>query len=139
VSNFDVEAMSRLWHTPGGRACQTNQVLYNLAERGIEWDLHPWLRERGLPVMAYSPFDQGRLLSNRALVRFAREHGMSPARVALAWLLGRDGVIAIPKTGRREALEENAKALTHPFSAAQSQALDALFPPPAGPTPLAML
>jgi aldehyde reductase len=139
VSNFDADAMARLWHAPGGDACQTNQVLYNLGERGIEWDLHPWLRARGLPAMAYSPFDQGRLLRNRALARFSREHGMTPAQVALAWLLSRDGVIAIPKTGRREALEENVKALTHPLSAAQLQALDSLFPPPAGPTPLAML
>jgi aldehyde reductase len=62
VSNFDTDAMERLWRTPGGPSAQTNQVLYNLGERGIEWDLQPWLRERGLPVMAYSPFDQGRLL-----------------------------------------------------------------------------
>jgi aldehyde reductase len=139
VSNFDTEAMQQLWRAPGGTACQTNQVLYNLGERGIEWDLHPWMRERGLPVMAYSPFDQGRLLRNRALVRFGRDHGMTATQAALAWLLAREGVIAIPKTGRREAVEENAKALAHPLSAAQLQALDALFAPPAGPTPLAML
>jgi aldehyde reductase len=139
VSNFDTEAMERLWRAPGGDACQTNQVLYNLAERGIEWDLQPWLRERGLPVMAYSPFDEGRLLRKRALVSFAREHGMSPSQAALAWLLARDGVIAIPKTGRLEALEDNAQALAHPLSAAQIRALDSLFPPPARPMPLAML
>jgi aldehyde reductase len=139
VSNFDTEAMERLWRTAGGDACQANQVLYNLAERGIEWDLQPCLRGRGLPVMAYSPFDQGRLLRNRALVRFAQEHGMTPAQVALAWLLAREGVIAIPKTGRRQALEENAKALAQPLSAAQLEALDLLFPPPTGPTALAMI
>jgi aldehyde reductase len=139
VSNFDIDTMRQLWRTPGGDACQVNQVLYNLGERGIEWDLHPWLRERGLPVMAYSPLDQGRLLRNRALVRFAKERGMTPSQVALAWLLAREGVIAIPKTGRREVLEENAKALAHALSAAQLKELDAIFPPPEGATPLAML
>jgi diketogulonate reductase-like aldo/keto reductase len=139
VSNFDLDAMRELWSTPGGDACQTNQVLYNVAERGIEWDLLPWLRERGLPAMAYSPFDQGRLLRNRALAAFARDQGMTPSQVALAWSLARGGVIAIPKTGQRERLEDNAKALAHPLSAAQLKALDALFPPPQGPAPLATL
>ena len=139
VSNLDIDAMPRLSRTPGGDACQTNQVLYNLGERGIEWDLLPWLRQRGLPVMAYSPFDQGRLLRNRALAGFARDHGMTTSQVALAWLFARDGVIAIPKTGHRARLEENAKALAHPLSAADLKSLDALFPPPTGPSPLAML
>jgi diketogulonate reductase-like aldo/keto reductase len=139
VSNLDLDAMGRLWRTPGGDACQTNQVLYNLKERGIEWDLAPWLRERGLPVMAYSPFDEGRLIRNKALARFAREHEMTPAQVALAWLMTRDGVIAIPKTSRREALEDNAKALALQLSAAQLKELDSIFPPPAKATPLAMI
>jgi aldehyde reductase len=136
VSNFDIEAMQDLWSTPGGDACQVNQVLYNLKERGIEWDLLPLLRERGVSVMAYSPFDQGRLLRNRALARFAKDNGMTPAQVALAWLLSRDGVIAIPKTGRLQGLEENVGALA---SRLEPGALDGLFAPPAGPTPLAML
>ena len=139
VSNFDRDAMEQLARVPGGEAAQTDQVLYHLGERGIEWDLRPWLRERALPVMAYSPFDQGRLLRQRGLVTFAREHGMTPAQAALAWLLAQDGVIAIPKTGRRARLEENAGALAHRLSRAQLQELDRLFPPPDGPTPLAML
>jgi aldehyde reductase len=139
VSNLDMDAMQELWRTPGGDACQVNQVLYNIGERGIEWDLHPWMRERGIAVMAYSPFDQGRLLRNKALVQFARGHGMTPGQVALAWLLSRDGVISIPKTGRREAMEQNAQAAALSLAAAQLQELDALFPPPQGPTPLAML
>lgn len=139
VSNFDRDAMEQLARVPGGEAAQTDQVLYHLGERGIEWDLRPWLRERALPVMAYSPFDQGRLLRQRGLVTFAREHGMTPAQVALAWLLAQDGVIAIPKTGRRARLEENAGALAHRLSREQLQELDRLFPPPDGPTPLAML
>ena len=139
VSNFDTAAMQDLWRTRGGDAAQVNQVLYNLGERGIEWDLRPWLRERGLPVMAYSPFDQSRLLRRRALVAFARAHGMTPAQAALAWLLAQDGVIAIPKTGQRRRLEENAGALAHRLTREQLGELDALFPPPHGPTPLAML
>jgi aldehyde reductase len=139
VSNFDRAAMDELARVPGGAAAQTDQVLYHLGERGIEWDLRPWLRERALPVMAYSPFDQGRLLRKRGLVTFAREHGMTPAQAALAWLLAQDGVIAIPKTGRRTRLEENAGALAHRLSREQLQELDRLFPPPDGPTPLAML
>ena len=139
VSNFDRDAMEQLARVPGGEAAQTDQVLYHLGERGIEWDLRPWLRERALPVMAYSPFDQGRLLRQRGLVTFAREHGMTPAQAALAWLLAQDGVIAIPKTGRRARLEENAGALAHRLSREPLQELDRLFPPPDGPTALAML
>jgi aldehyde reductase len=139
VSNFDGDGMQQWWRTPGGAAAQVDQVLYHLGERGIEWDLRPRLRERGLAVMAYSPFDEGRLLRTRALVAFARQHGMTPAQVALAWLLAQDGVIAIPKTSHIARLEENAAALARPLSAAQLEELDRLFPPPDGPAPLAMI
>jgi diketogulonate reductase-like aldo/keto reductase len=139
VSNFDIEGMQPLWGATGGPAAQTNQVLYNLGERGIEWDLKPWLRGRWLPVMAYSPFDEGRLLRKPALVAFAQKHGMSPAQVALAWLLAQDGVIAIPKAGSRKRVEENAAALARPLSPAQLVELGRLFPAPAGPSPLAMI
>lgn len=139
VSNFDRDGMQEVWDAPGGTDAQVNQVLYHLDERGIEWDLRPWLRERGVPVMAYSPFDQGRLLRKRPLLEFAKRHGMTPAQVALAWLLAQDGVIAIPKTGSPQRLQDNAAALAHPLSPAQCEELDRLFPPPDGPTPLAML
>jgi diketogulonate reductase-like aldo/keto reductase len=139
VSNFDTAAMEQLWRTPGGPAAQANQVLYNLGERGIEWDLRPWLAGRGVPVMAYSPFDQGRLLRSDRLVSFARRHGMKPAQVAVAWLLAREDVIAIPKTGNAQRLRENAAALERPLTAAESEELDRLFRPPEGPSGLAML
>jgi diketogulonate reductase-like aldo/keto reductase len=139
VSNFDPRWMQDLWATPGGEAAQVNQVLYNLGCRGIEWELRPWQRERRVPVMAYSPFDQARLLRKRELAAFASDRGMSPAQVALAWLLAQNDVIAIPKTGQAERLEENAAALQRPLSAEELQQLDRLFPPPKGPTPLAML
>jgi aldehyde reductase len=139
VSNFDADTMEELWATPGGRAVQVNQVLYNLGERGVEWDLRPWLRAQAIPLMAYSPFDQGRLLRKPGLARFARKHGMTPGQVALAWLLAQDGVIAIPKSGSTARVEENAAALGRALSREQCEELDALFAPPQGPTPLAML
>ena len=89
--------------------------------------------------MAYSPIEQGRLLRQRELVEFARQRAMTPAQVALAWLLAKDGVIAIPKTGSRARLEENAGALGKSLSAADLEELDRLFPPPEGPSPLAMI
>ncbi|ESJ25077.1 hypothetical protein B551_0204090 [Cupriavidus sp. HPC(L)] len=139
VSNLDLDDMRELWKVPGGDRVQTNQLLYNLGRRGIEWDLLPWLRERGVPVMAYSPIEQARLLRHAGLKAFAARHGIAPAQAALAWLLARDGVIAIPKTSRRDALRENAAALSVALEAAQLAELDALFPAPRGPRPLEML
>lgn len=136
VSNFNTALMRELHDVPAGVAVQTDQVLYNLGRRGIEWDLLPWLRERHVPVMAYSPLDEGRLVLHRGLVEFAKNHGMTPAQVAIGWLLARNGVIAIPKTGSFMRLEENALAMKHPLTTAQLQELDALFPPPKGPSPL---
>lgn len=84
VSNLDTAAMQELWAAPGGRAVQVNQVLYNLTRRGIEWDLLPWQRERGIPTMAYCPIEQGRLLRHRKLADFAKRNGLTPAQAALA-------------------------------------------------------
>lgn len=139
VSNLDAAAMEELWSVPGGRAVQCNQVLYNLTRRGIEWDLLPWQRERAIPTMAYCPIEQGRLVRDRALSGFAKRHGLTPAQAALAWLLSRDDVIAIPKTAKRERLAENMAALAHPLDAAALAELDSLFPPPDGPVPLEMV
>lgn len=137
VSNFDLADMHELWGTPGGRDVQTNQVLYNLSRRGIEWDLMPWQRKQGIPVMAYSPLEQARLLRNAKLIAFAKARNMTPAQAALAWLLAKDDVIVIPKTASRARLMENLKAQDH--AAAQLAELDHLFPPPDGPHPLEML
>jgi diketogulonate reductase-like aldo/keto reductase len=139
VSNLDPAAMEELWAAPGGPAVQANQVLYNLTRRGVEWDLLPWQRERGIPAMAYCPVEQGRLLRSRRLGEFARRRGMTPAQAALAWLLAQEGVIAIPKTARADRLAENRAALDHPLDAAALAELDGLFPPPAGPVPLEMI
>jgi diketogulonate reductase-like aldo/keto reductase len=139
VSNFDLGHMRQLWNLAPARAVATDQVLYNLVHRGPEADLLPWLRERHIPVMAYSPFDHGSLLKNAELEEFAEQHGMSPAQVALAWLLSQEDVIAIPKTARRERLQEDLEALDHPLSSAQLRELDRLFPKPRGAQPLEMI
>ena len=139
VSNLDLADMQELVSVPGGPAVATNQLLYNLARRGIEWDLLPWLRERRIPVMAYSPIEQARLTLNPKLVEFARRHGMTPAQAGLAWLLAHDDVIVIPKTGHRDRLKENFGALDHRLTPAQLAELDRLFPPPTSPRPLEML
>jgi aldehyde reductase len=139
VSNLDLDDMQALWKVPAGKSVVANQLLYNLARRGIEFDLLPWLRKQRVPVMAYSPIEQGRLLGERKIADFARRYGMTAAQAALAWLLAKQGVIVIPKTGRRERLKENLGALTHPLDAAQLAELDRLFRPPAAPQPLEML
>ena len=139
VSNFDATDMQTLWGIPGGTAAETNQVLYNLMRRGIEWELFQMLRERNIPVMAYSPLEQGRLLESPELREFAEHNGMTPAQVALAWLLACDDVIVIPKSSRREGLRENLGALEHPLTPWQLAELDRLFPPPDHPVPLEML
>ncbi|MGN6263439.1 MAG: aldo/keto reductase [Ralstonia sp.] len=139
VSNLDLSDMEEWWDAPGGDQIAVNQLLYNLSRRGIEWDLLPWLHERGVPVMAYSPIEQARLVRHPKLVRFAQECGMTPAQVALAWLLARDGIIAIPKTGHRDRLRENIGALSHTLTAEQLATLDSIFPPPKGPRALEML
>jgi diketogulonate reductase-like aldo/keto reductase len=139
VSNLDLGDMRELWRLPGGGAVATNQLLYNLTRRGIEWDLLPWLRQRRVPVMAYSPLEQAQLAGGRKLAGFAQRYGMTPAQAALAWLLARDDVMVIPKTGRRERLIENLGALDRVLTSAQLAELDRLFPPPDRARPLEML
>jgi diketogulonate reductase-like aldo/keto reductase len=139
VSNLDLGDMQELWDLPGGRAVQTDQILYNLSRRSPEWALLPWLRGRRIPVMAYSPIEQARLVRHRGLAEFAKRHGMTPAQAALAWLLAKDDVIVIPKTARPERLKENLGALELRLSQEQLAELDRLFPPPKGPRPLEML
>ena len=139
VSNLDLDDIQEFVAVPGGAAVATNQLLYNLTRRGIEWDLLPWLHEHRIPVMAYSPIEQARLLKNPKLVKFSQSCGMSPAQVALAWLLARDDVIATPKTGHRARVRENFGALDHPLAPEQLAELDRLFPPPRKAHPLEML
>lgn len=139
VSNFDRADMQELWSVPGGSDVATDQLLYNLARRGIERDLIPWLREQRVPIMAYSPIEQARLIRNSKLAGFAQANDMTPAQAALAWLLIDDDVIVMPKTGRRERLKEKVKALDRQLTDAQRADLDRLFPPPTRPGRLDML
>ncbi|HEY9566749.1 MAG TPA: aldo/keto reductase [Thalassobaculum sp.] len=139
VSNFDTDEMIALTALPGGQACATNQVLYNLVRRGIEFDLLPWCAARSMPVMAYSPLEQGRLAGNGALAAVARRHGATEMQTALAWVLGRDGVIAIPKAAHIAHVRDNRAALDLKLTAEDRAELDRAFPPPRGKQPLDIL
>jgi diketogulonate reductase-like aldo/keto reductase len=139
VSNFDTDDMAELWRVPGGDATTTNQVLYNLTRRSAEFDLLPWCRSHGVPIMAYSPIEQARLLSHAGLKKLAAKRGVTPAQLALAWLLHQDGVVVIPKAGQIKHVDENAAALDIKLSAEDLAALDREFPPPKRKTSLAML
>ena len=138
VSNFDSEDMAAWTKLPAGKSVSTNQVMYNLARRGIEWELLPWCRKRHIPVMAYSPVDQGSLLTKRGLKQIAARRGVTPAQVALAWLLHQEGVVAIPKAARPDHVRENRAALDLELTPEELGELDRAFPPPTGPQPLAM-
>jgi diketogulonate reductase-like aldo/keto reductase len=139
VSNFDVSDMEELVALPGGGTVQTDQVLYNLTRRGIEYDLLPWCRERGLPIMAYSPIEQGRLIGHPTLDAVADRHRATPAQVALAWVLRDNDVIAIPKAGTPEHVRQNHAALGIHLTEEDLEVLAAVFPPPQGPGPLEIL
>lgn len=139
VSNLDLDDMEELVAAQGGDQVSTDQLLYNLSRRGIEWDLLPWCQNRGLPVMAYSPVEQARLLDDSGLVSLANDLGLSPAQLALAWILRQQNVIAIPKAGHRTHVEDNARAAGINLSPETLSRLDRLFPPPVGPRPLDIL
>jgi diketogulonate reductase-like aldo/keto reductase len=139
VSNFDLDDMRELMDVPDGENCAANQVLYNLSRRGIEYDLLPWCQERGIPVMAYSPIEQGRLARSGELIRIAKAYQATPAQVALAFLLERDSVIAIPKSANPDRVAENAESVELELSEEDWTALDAAFPPPARKQPLEMI
>ena len=139
VSNFDTAAMRELFELAEGRHCATNQVLYHLAERGIEWELLPWMRERRMPVMAYSPLGQGVLLRKPKLAAIASRVGATPAQVALRWLLRSPDVVAIPESADPLHVRANRAAVSVELDARSLREIDAAFPPPTGPTTLAVI
>jgi len=139
VSNLDLADMSELMAVSGGAACATDQVLYNLSRRGIEWDLLPWARSIGLPIMAYSPLEQAALLASDLLRTIARDHSVTAAQLALAWVIDRGGVIAIPKASSRARLAENLGALDVKMTPELRSELDRVFPPPKRAKALEML
>jgi len=139
VSNFDTADMEELLALPEGRHCAANQVLYNLSERGIEWRLLDWCRTRGIPVMAYSPVAQGSLASNRKLVTIAQALNVTSAQLALAWVLTRLQVIAIPQSSNLAHIDANRAAAAIRMDERVHAALDAAFPPPRKAARLSMI
>jgi diketogulonate reductase-like aldo/keto reductase len=138
VSNFDLDDMRELGAVPGGKACAANQVYFSLSQRGVEFDLLPWQQLQQMPLMAYSPFDQGELVDHPHLHGVAQRHRATPAQVALAWLLRQPGVMAIPKAGNAVHLRHNWAAQQLQLSAEDLAELDRLFPPPRRKQSLAM-
>ena len=130
VSNFDTSDMQELYGIPDGKNCQINQVLYNLSRRGIEWDLLPWCRSMGLPIMAYSPIEQGRLLEHKKLKALASEIGVSAAQLSIAWSIRKNDIITIPKASNLEHVGQNIDAWTIKLESAILDELDKLFEPP---------
>ncbi|QJP14474.1 aldo/keto reductase [Starkeya sp. ORNL1] len=139
VSNFDTDDMEELWETPGGEACAVNQVLYNLTRRGAEWDLLPWLEQHEMPLMAYSPIEQGRIPVGGALAEIALRHKAKPFQVALAWVLRNKNNIVIPKASKVAHMRDNRGAADIVLDAADLAALDRAFPPPSRKRSLEML
>ncbi len=143
LSNFDTEGMQEAAGLPGGAAIATDQVLYNLGRRSIEWDLLPWCRQNQVPLMAYSPLEStgkehAALLANPALAALAGAHDATPAQIALAWVLHQEGVIAIPKASDPAHVRSNRAAADIVLSAQELAALDRAFPPPRAARPLLM-
>ncbi len=139
VSNFDTSDMEELARVTNGTNCATNQVLYNVTRRGPEFDLIPWMAAHRMPLMAYSPIEQGRLPQSGALKAIADKHRASAFQIALAWLLQQPGVIAIPKAGRPDHVRDNHRALQIKLSPEELKAIDAHFLPPGRKRPLEMI
>lgn len=144
VSNFDVSDMEEAFALPGGNEIASNQVLYNLEHRGIEWDLIPWCRERRIPIMAYSPVghnrtEQKRMFGHPTIKSIASRHDATPAQVALALLLRQPDIVVIPKASKPEHVKQNRAALDIELTDQDVKELDEAFPPPARRIPLEML
>ncbi len=138
VSNFDLADLHELDAVPGGSGCAANQVWYSLSQRGVEHDLLPWQRVRQVPLMAYSPIDQGELARHPALSELATSYDATPAQLALAWLLTHPGVMAIPKAADPQHLRENWRAAHMQLDAEDLRILDLEFAAPRRGLPLAM-
>ncbi|XKM14461.1 aldo/keto reductase [Orbaceae bacterium ac157xtp] len=139
VSNFDVADLKELENEIDNKQMMTNQVLYNLTRRGIEFDLLPYSREKGFPIMAYSPIEQGRLLKNSALIELAKQLNVTTSQLALAWVLRNDNVIAIPKSANTHHIEDNITALAFNLTNDVLGELDKIFPKPVRKKSLEML
>lgn len=139
VSNFDVADMDEWARCAGGGDTVCNQILYNLSRRGPEWDLIPNCTNSGVPLMAYSPLEQGRLAGDPALVKLAEKHGVTDLQIALAWVLAQNNIIAIPKSVNHKHVDQNLATLNISLDAEDHAFLDKAFPPPNGPSYLEMI
>ncbi len=144
VSNFDVDDMEEAFALPGGDEIATNQVLYNLAHRGIEWKLLPWCRERGIPIMAYSPLgndraEQKRIFGQEAMRAITSRHNATPAQIVLAWLMRHPDLVVIPKASSSEHIRQNRAAHDIKLTDRDLQELDHAFQPPRRKIPLEMV
>jgi len=139
VSNFDVGDLQELEQLPGGADAASNQVLYNLSRRGIEYDLLSEAHTRGLHVMAYTPIEQGKILNDATLRQVASRHNATPAQIALAWVIRQEGMTAIPRASSPEHVRENARALDIQLTARDLEELDRAFPPPSRKRSLEMI
>ncbi|MGI2326814.1 aldo/keto reductase [Planococcus sp. YIM B11945] len=144
VSNFNTKDMEELWRAPNGKNCATNQVLYHLGSRGIEFSLMDWHENHGIPIMAYSPLAQGgslrkELLTNEVLGQIAARHNAAPLQIALAWTLRSRNILAIPKAGQAAHVQANAEAAAIKLTDEDLRLLDGAFPPPAHNMPLDMI
>jgi len=139
VSNFDVDDMEEIHNISGGDTCATNEVLYNLSRRGIEYDLLPWCEDHQMPVIAYSPIEQGRILNEKLIIEIADKHKATAAQIALAWVLSHPSVMAIPKAGSIEHVEDNFKSLSIRLDEEDFDRLNQVFPHPEEKVSLAMI
>lgn len=130
MSNLDVADMEHILSLPHGTDCAANQVLYNLRDRGIEYDLIPWSEQHKIPIMAYTPLGEGRLRNHKALIEIARRHNATPTQIILAWVMRTQNVIAIPKAGSIAHVEENARSLDISLTEEDLQDIDKEFPAP---------
>lgn len=130
VSNMDVDMMEEFFALQGGESCAADEVLYNLTRRGIEFDLLPWCEAHQVPLIAYSPVEQGRLLGHPVLQKIAHKHGATPVQVALAWVLRRPGVLAIPKASTAKHVRENFGSLSVELTKQDLSQIDEVFPAP---------
>lgn len=137
MSNLDVADMEHILSLPRGEECAADQVLYNLGNRGVEYDLIPWSEQHNMPVMAYTPLGEGRLRNHRTLMAIARRHGATPTQVVLAWTIRTANVIAIPKAGSVAHVEENARSICIDLTKEDLTEINAAFPAPTRKIPLA--
>lgn len=139
VSNMDVAEMEDFMNVPSGKNCATDEILYNLTRRGVEYDLLPWCESHSIPVIAYSPIEQGRLLGNPTLNKIAKTHSATPAQIALAWVLRNPNILAIPKASSEKHVKENFGSLSINLTAEDIALLDKAFSTPKRKIPLEMI